>query len=155
MKMFECPRCRNTNPKYIGYKNGDPYCRFCIGFKGETVSEYKPARGAVVMDLKYSLSPEQKEISKQVKANFLNGIDTLIDAVCGSGKTELVYETIATALSLRKTVAFAVPRRDVVIELTPRIKMTFPSNSVISVYGGHTSKLRADIVVLTTHQLYR
>ena len=153
--MFKCERCGNENPKYIGYKNGEPYCRFCIGFKGETVEEYKPRSGAVVLDLKYSLSEQQKEISKQVKKNFLNGVDTLIDAVCGSGKTELVYETIATALSQRKTVAFAVPRRDVVIELTPRIRATFPSNSVVSVYGGHTSKLKADIVVLTTHQLYR
>lgn len=153
--MFKCERCGNENPKYIGYKNGKPYCRFCIGFKGETVEEYKPRSGAVVLDLKYSLSEQQKEISKQVKKNFLNGVDTLIDAVCGSGKTELVYETIATALSQRKTVAFAVPRRDVVIELTPRIRATFPSNSVVSVYGGHTSKLKADIVVLTTHQLYR
>lgn len=109
----------------------------------------------MVLDLKYNLSREQKEISEKVKSNYLNGIDTLIDAVCGSGKTELVYAVIATALSKGKTVAFAVPRRDVVIELTPRIKATFPSNKVVSVYGGHTEKLKGDIVVLTTHQLYR
>ena len=65
--MFKCERCGNENPKYIGYKNGKPYCRFCIGFKGETVEEYKPRSGAVVLDLKYSLSEQQKEISKQVK----------------------------------------------------------------------------------------
>ncbi len=109
----------------------------------------------MVLDLKYNLSKEQKEISEKVKSNYLNGIDTLIDAVCGSGKTELVYAAIATALSKGNTVAFAVPRRDVVIELTPRIKATFPSNKVVSVYGGHTSNLKGDIVVLTTHQLYR
>lgn len=153
--MFVCQRCGNDNPKYIGYKNGKPYCRFCIAFKGETVEDIRTSSGSVVVDIKYPLSKEQKEISEKVKQNFLNGIDTLIDAVCGAGKTELVYEVIAAALSNKKTVAFAVPRRDVVIELTPRIKTVFPSNSITSVYGGHTSKLKADIVVLTTHQLYR
>lgn len=153
--MFTCDRCGNANPKYIGYKNGKPYCRFCIAFKGEIVSEIRPRSGSVVMDIKYPLSKEQSAIADKVKENFLNGIDTLIDAVCGAGKTELVYEVMAAALSNKKTVAFAVPRRDVVIELVPRINAVFPNNSVVSVYGGHTQKLKGDIVVLTTHQLYR
>ena len=119
------------------------------------VETLKLRSGPAVLDMKYSLSQEQKVIAEKVKTNFLNGIDTLIDAVCGSGKTELVYRVMATALSQGKTVAFAVPRRDVVIELTPRIKTTFPSNKVIAVYGGHTSNLKGEIVVLTTHQLYR
>ena len=153
--MFTCEKCGNTNPRYIGYRNGQPYCRFCISMRGESVSEYRPHGGSVVMDIKYPLSKEQKYISKKVKENYQKGIDTLIDAVCGAGKTELIYEVIADALSKQKTVAFAVPRRDVVIELLPRIKAVFPSNRVISVYGGHTSSLKGDIVVLTTHQLYR
>ena len=155
MDSFVCGRCGNTNPKYIGYKNGKPYCRFCISFRGETVKNLKPKSGSVVMDIKYPLSKEQAQISQKVKDNFLKGIDTLIDAVCGAGKTELIYAVMASALSNGKTVAFAVPRRDVVIELVPRIKAVFPHNSITSVYGGHTSKLKADIVVLTTHQLYR
>ena len=61
----------------------------------------------------------------------------------------------SSVLSQGKNVAFAVPRRDVVIELAQRIHMVFPFNSIVSVYGGHTDKLEADIVVLTTHQLYR
>lgn len=153
--MFKCEKCGNDNPKYIGYKNGKPYCRYCITFKGETAEQYKPHGGSVVMDIKYPLSNEQSKISEKIKNNYVNGIDTLVDAVCGAGKTELIYEVIANALSRQKTVAFAVPRRDVVIELLPRIKKVFRSNSVIAVYGGHTEKLTADIVVLTTHQLYR
>lgn len=153
--MFKCEICGNDNPRYIGYKNGKPYCRFCISLKGEKADPYSPRGGAVIMDIKYPLSKEQAEISSKIKSNYLKGIDTLVDAVCGAGKTELVYEVIAIALSNKKTVAFAVPRRDVVIELLPRIKSVFPSNTVIGVYGGHTSRLKADIVVLTTHQLYR
>ena len=152
---FVCSRCGNSDPKYIGYLNGKPYCRFCISMRGKNATKKLPGRGAVVINLGYPLSKEQKNLSEQIVENYQNNIDTLINAVCGAGKTELVYGVIAHCLSLGKVVAFAVPRRDVVIELSQRIHMVFPHNSVVSVYGGHTDKLVADIVVLTTHQLYR
>jgi competence protein ComFA len=122
---------------------------------GKQAEKKKHSNGAVVLKLGYSLSKDQKKISEQIVANYKNKIDTLVNAVCGSGKTELIYAVMAHCLSLGKTVAFAVPRRDVVIELSQRIHMVFPNNSIVSVYGGHTEKLSADIVVLTTHQLYR
>ena len=152
---FVCSRCGNSDPKYIGYLNGKPYCRFCISMRGKNATKKLPGRGAVVINLGYPLSKEQKNLSKQIVENYQNNIDTLVNAVCGAGKTELVYGVIAHCLSLGKVVAFAVPRRDVVVELSQRIHMVFPHNSVVSVYGGHTDKLVADIVVLTTHQLYR
>ena len=152
---FICPRCGNQDPKYVGYLNGKPYCRFCISMKGKEADKNHYANGAVVLKLGYSLSKDQEKLSKQIVANYKNKIDTLVNAVCGAGKTELIYAVMAYCLSLGKSVAFAVPRRDVVIELSQRIHMVFPNNSIVSVYGGHTEKLNADIVVLTTHQLYR
>ena len=152
---FICPRCGNQDPKYVGYINGKPYCRFCISMKGKQADKKRKANGAVVLKLDYSLSRDQKKLSEQIVANYKNKIDTLVNAVCGAGKTELIYSVMAYCLSLGKAVAFAVPRRDVVIELSQRIHMVFPNNSIVSVYGGHTEKLVADIVVLTTHQLYR
>ena len=152
---FICPRCGNQDPKYVGYLNGKPYCRFCITMKGKEADKNHYAHGAVVLKLGYSLSKDQEKLSKQIVANYKNKIDTLVNAVCGAGKTELIYAVMAYCLSLGKSVAFAVPRRDVVIELSQRIHMVFPNNSIVSVYGGHTEKLNADIVVLTTHQLYR
>lgn len=152
---FICPRCGNKNPKYIGYKNGQPYCRFCISMNGNKAEKHFVQSGAIVLKLAYPLSEDQKRISDAVVENWKHKKDTLINAVCGAGKTELVYHVIATCLSQGKNVAFAVPRRDVVIELFYRIKEVFPTNTVISLYGGHTEKLEADIVVLTTHQLYR
>ena len=154
-QIFKCPRCGNTNPLYIGYLNEKPYCRFCISMKGKDAETKVRGKGAIVMKLDYPLSKEQSRISEQILENYNNGIDTLVNAVCGAGKTELVYRVIAGVLSRGKNVAFAVPRRDVVIELSQRIHMVFPNNSIVSVYGGHTEKLEADIVVLTTHQLYR
>ena len=152
---YFCPRCGNSNPKYIGYLKGEPYCRFCISMKGKDAEPKHRGRGSIVLRLGYPLSKEQSFISNKVVVNYKEKKDTLINAVCGAGKTELVYRVMAYVLSQGKTVAFAVPRRDVVIELAQRIHMVFPNNSIVSVYGGHTDKLEADIVVLTTHQLYR
>ena len=152
---FICPRCGNSNPEYIGYIKGTPYCRFCISMKGKDAEPKQRGHGAIVMRLNYPLSKEQLSISERIVANYKERKDTLVNAVCGAGKTELVYRVMACVLSQGKTVAFAVPRRDVVIELSQRIHMVFPYNSIVSVYGGHTDKLEADIVVLTTHQLYR
>lgn len=105
--------------------------------------------------LSYELSKEQKEISSKILSNFISGIDSLVFAVCGAGKTELVFEVIDYALKNHLSVGFAVPRRDVVIELEKRFQKTFNQYTVISIYGGHTKKLIGDIICLTTHQLYR
>ncbi len=155
MSAFLCPRCHNSDPIFIGYIKGKPYCRRCISFAGEEApkTERKPSPSPLVLNFK--LSDDQLKISNQVRENFKNGIDTLIYAVCGAGKTELVYGVIADALRLGRTVGFALPRRDVVIELYWRLKEAFPEDKVIAVYGGHTSQLAGDIIVLTTHQIYR
>lgn len=78
-----------------------------------------------------------------------------MNAVCGAGKTEIVYETISYVLSGGGRVGFAIPRRDVVIELLPRLQKAFTNQKVIAIYGGHTKTLVGDITLLTTHQLYR
>ncbi len=105
--------------------------------------------------IKYPLSKEQIRISEEVKENYINEINTLIYAVCGAGKTELVFKVIEYALKNAYQVGFAIPRKDVVIELGVRLKKTFVNNKVVSVFGGNTSDLVGDIIVLTTHQLYR
>ena len=81
--------------------------------------------------------------------------NVLVSAVCGAGKTELTYKVIHQSLILGKQVGFAIPRRDVVIEIFQRLKYVFPLNKVIAVYGGHHQILEGEIIVLTTHQLFR
>jgi len=87
--------------------------------------------------------------------NYKKGIDSLVYAVCGSGKTEICLNVIKYAINCGEKVAFALPRRDVAIELYNRLKEIFKYNRVICLYGGHTKNKEGDIVVLTTHQLYR
>lgn len=152
---FKCSICGNDDKKKIGIKNGQYYCRACIGFKGQQVNPTKRIIGHSSFVIRYKLTDEQKRISDAVLSNFKQGIDTLINAVCGAGKTELVFQVMDYALNNGLTVGFATPRREVVIEIAERFKCAFPKNKIISVYGGNTEELSGDIVCLTTHQLYR
>ncbi len=154
---FTCPRCGNKDERYFGHrKDGTLYCRACVGFQGANVEAPKKRdKKKVHFYLPFSLSKEQSKISHKIVSNYQNGIDTLVYAVCGSGKTEISYGVIAYAIGRGDRVAFALPRRDVVIELYHRLKDAFKENEVVAVYGGHHDRLEGDIVVLTTHQLYR
>lgn len=87
--------------------------------------------------------------------NYKNGKDSLVHAVCGSGKTEIVLEIISYCIRNGLKVGFAVPRRDVVRELYLRFKNIFVNNKVVAIYGGHVYSLQADLVCITTHQLFR
>ncbi len=79
----------------------------------------------------------------------------MLEAVCGAGKTELVYAVIADQLAAGKKVGFAIPRRQVVLEIASRLAGVFTNLKVIAVCQGHTSDLDGDLIVCTTHQLYR
>ena len=153
--MFVCPRCGNKEEKYIGYKNGEAYCRRCIIFSGEEARDVPHPPKKAPLSLAYKLSEEQSELSRRIVENFVKGVDTLVYAVCGSGKTEISYGVLAYAVSHGLRAGFALPRRDVVIELYWRMMKAFPNNKIVAVYGDHHRRLEGDIVILTTHQLYR
>ena len=155
MEPFICPRCGNKDPRYIGVRFGERYCRRCIGFHGTMAVDEPKSKKDIHLHLDYPLSKQQHALSEQVKANFIDGLNTLVYAVTGSGKTEISYGVIAYAMGRGMNVGFALPRRDVVIELFFRLKEAFPENKIVAVYGQHTSQLVGDCVILTTHQLYR
>ncbi|WP_337103580.1 DEAD/DEAH box helicase [Paenibacillus sp. YIM B09110] len=80
----------------------------------------------------------------------------LLWAVTGAGKTEMIFPLIESILLRGGKALLATPRRDVVIELDPRIRRAFPSASVVTLYGGSDQKWeRGDITLATTHQLFR
>ena len=152
--MSICPVCGNNDERFFSKKGGKIYCRKCISFNGRQANKI-PINSNIKLKLDYPLSDKQENISNLVMQNFILKKDVLINAVTGAGKTELVYKAMEKALNEGKTVGFATPRKDVVIDLKPRISSAFPNASVISVYGNHSYKLEADIIVLTTHQLFR
>lgn len=153
---YKCPICGNEEEKYIGYNNGKPYCRACLSFRGlEASRELALFESDSMLDLSYSLSEEQKSISRKLLNNYKDKVNSLVHAVCGAGKTEIVLETIQYALEKGHNVGFTIPRRDVVIELAQRFQELFPKCKVTTLYGGNNSDLYGDIICLTTHQLFR
>ncbi|NMO96609.1 helicase-related protein, partial [Paenibacillus lemnae] len=80
----------------------------------------------------------------------------LIWAVTGAGKTEMIFPLLQSVLEARGRVLVAAPRRDVVLELAPRLAAAFPDQSVITLYGGSPDRWkRGGITLATTHQLLR
>ena len=54
----------------------------------------------------------------------------LIHAVCGSGKTEILFQPIHKLLMEGKRVCIAAPRVDVILELEPRLRAAFPETTI-------------------------
>ena len=104
--------------------------------------------------LKYSLTSKQKEASEFIVNNIKEHKTCALNAVCGAGKTEIIYEGIKYCLNNKKKIGIAIPRKDVVIELKERISKDF-NVSVVDVYGGNHNVLEGDVIVFTTHQAFR
>ena len=158
---MQCPRCLNTDPYYFYHGSRGWYCRRCISFgramleeETESVSLNPVSEGSEEYVLRYPLTPEQKSVSDQC-AHLIERTDVLLHCVCGAGKTELVVQSISNMLRNRKKVCFAIPRRQVVLELGERLSRYFPHAEVTAVCGGHTQKTDGDLIICTTHQLYR
>ncbi len=105
--------------------------------------------------LSFNLTDRQKEISDKLDELVSDGKSVLLEAVCGAGKTELVYKSISNALASGKRVGFAIPRRQVVLEIADRLASVFTKLKVVRVAKGYTDDIFGDLVVATTHQLYR
>ena len=150
---FFCERCTCEDPKYFVWLNNQAQCRRCIGFFGQDTHQ-DDVEGEFQLALPFALTLEQKRLSKQI-ADVIQRQDVLVYAVCGAGKTELMYETIEQCLRLNQTIALAVARRQVVLQLQARLQAVYPQLSVVAVCEGHTDLLHGHILIVTTHQLFR
>lgn len=91
-----------------------------------------------------------------VKQAVLDRSELLVWAVCGAGKTEILFPAIAAALEKGWRVGLATPRTDVVRELAPRFRQAFPRVPLAVWHGGSEERGRiASLVLSTTHQLLR
>ncbi|WP_110250109.1 DEAD/DEAH box helicase [Streptohalobacillus salinus] len=103
------------------------------------------------------LSPRQQFASDRIVEAIQTGLpELLVYAVCGAGKTEMLFYGILEALRSGKRVALASPRADVVRELYPRFTTVFTEIDVLCHYGGSNNHdQEAPLTLLTTHQLIR
>lgn len=168
---MKCNRCGNSESHFFGdfpcARCGKIccYCRKCI-MMGR-VSTCSPLVCWSGPPLGFSeipkplvwhgtLSDGQRNASDKLVEALHRNEDLLLWAVCGAGKTEVLFAGIDSALSSGKRVCLATPRTDVVLELTPRLRKVFPQTSVASLYGGSEERHQfAALTIATTHQLLR
>lgn len=158
---MKCPRCGNLQKSYFYKGSHGYYCRKCIGFgrllleEDETSLELQAIQeDCSEYTMQYPLTKFQEAVSKDCQMNIRTQ-DVLLECVCGAGKTEMVLASIADALNENRKVCFAIARRQVVLELSERLKTYFKKAKIIAVCGGHTDEIDGDLIVCTTHQLYR
>lgn len=108
-------------------------------------------------ELDFELTPAQTRAADGL-LDFLDGPGStfLVWAVCGGGKTEISFAAVARVLSTGGRVLFAIPRKDVVVELKPRFEKAFPDITVAALYGGSGDKFQdTPLTLATTHQCLR
>lgn len=100
------------------------------------------------------LSPQQEEASLKVIQAVKEDKDLLLWAVCGAGKTEMLFHGIEAALEEGKYVCITTPRVDVVLELANRFRNAFPKVDLAVLYGGSEDKWDGQrLTISTVHQL--
>ncbi len=169
-KKSVCNRCHNTNQSFFHTFNcarcnkSCTYCRHCIRMgRVSSCSELllwvkQHARGANAHVFTWSgeLTPLQQKASEELLASVEQNQSHLLNAVCGAGKTELLFPAIFASLQVGKRVCVAAPRTDVILELYPRFLKVFPNTTIHALYGGGSDQQGfAELVLATTHQLYR
>jgi competence protein ComFA len=171
VKNDMCHRCGNyTRRTFYTYhcarcQQFCTYCRHCIqmGRVSEctplvtwTGPPVAPPNHEYEMNWSNTLSPAQQEASTTLVKAIKEETSLLLWAVCGAGKTEMLFEGIHTSICSGKRVCIATPRTDVVLELLPRLQRVFPTIPIASLYGGTPSQPQnAPFVISTTHQLLR
>jgi competence protein ComFA len=165
---FQCFRCGNQDQHFFANhycakcSSLCTYCRKCIVMGKMTTctklfineADMKKADSVKGLDWEGKLSPQQNEASLKVVETVKGNHNLLLWAVCGAGKTEMLFHGIETALLQGKYVCITTPRVDVVLELANRFRKAFPSISIATLYGGSEEKWDGHrITICTVHQL--
>lgn len=169
---YVCMRCGNQNRNLFGRipcakcKQSHLYCRSCIQM-GRVMeceplyyySDAEPDWPSYPLSLTWEgelTSAQQHASERLVQAIKEELPEYLIWAVCGAGKTEMLFQGIEEGLKEGKRICIATPRADVVRELKPRIKSAFKDIPIQALYGGSGDKEgTTQIIIATTHQLLR
>lgn len=159
-KKNNCFRCGTTFEEENKLPNDAYYCRACL-LLGRVRSDEKlyhfPQKDFPItkcLKWKGQLTDWQQRISDGLVANVENNRATLVHAVTGAGKTEMIYHTVASVIDKGGAVCLASPRIDVCIELYKRLQNDF-SVPISLLHGESEPYFRTPLVVATTHQLLK
>ena len=158
-----CNRC--GEPVKYQLPSGKYYCRGCIGlgranegnFLVRLAADYhfEPVKnGGLTWQGK--LTSLQQEISDKLVLNFKQKQNSLVHAVTGAGKTEMLFQLIAECMKQGKRACIATPRIDVVNELFPRFQVAFASIEIGKYHGREFKEPGLEqLTICTTHQLMK
>lgn len=105
--------------------------------------------------LKYSLNKHQLLASTKILDAYQNNQNVVLEAVCGAGKTQMLYEVINYALNNNQKVGISVCRKQLLYELYDRIKDDFKIKD-ISLHTGEIKQItNKSFIFLTCHQLVK
>lgn len=149
---MKCLVCGNEEESEFNIVNGKCQCRICLAYLYPNVTKSQNRNLNASYSLPYTLTQAQKCVSENLLNEIKKGNNVLVNAVCGAGKTEIIYDSIVWAINSNKKVGIAIPRKDVAEELYQRIAHDFKNISITRVYGGKTDILDANLIIFTTHQ---
>lgn len=158
---YVCFRCGSVIDQKLWRLSEDVlYCRACIQL-GRLRSDQKlyavaqqDFEGQEVLNWKGTLTSYQQEVSDGLIQAVKENQNTLVHAVTGAGKTEMMYQVVANSIKNGKAVCIATPRIDVCIELYRRMKEDF-SCPISLLHGESEPYFRTPLVIATTHQLLK
>ncbi len=172
LRYVPCAECQGTCA----------YCEACLGMgkirqcsllihglvgRTPSVSSDQEPGGAVPELERWGLSPAQRNAASKGIEFLRSGLPLprerverqarfLIWAVTGAGKTEMIFPLVEHELRRGARVLITTPRKDVVLELKPRLVKAFPDCTVTALYGGSDDRwAEGEILLATTHQLLR
>lgn len=167
-RTYRCERCQNEDDftlfQCVACAGKCAYCRTCLKMgRVSSCTELliwtgEPLQFPQAHNLFWhsQLTDLQQKAANQLIASHEQGKSHLLFAVCGSGKTEVLFQPIFNCLQKGQRVCIAAPRVDVILELEPRLQQAFPTTTVDALYGGKKNPIPgAQVVLATTHQLYR
>lgn len=159
-EQLVCQRCGSKVEEEWHLPVGAFYCRECLIMKRVRNDEplyYFPQEDFPRQDvLKWSgqLTPFQERVSM----GLLQAVDkkepSLVHAVTGAGKTEMIYQVVAKVINRGGAVCLASPRIDVCLELYKRLQSDFTCK-ISLLHGESEPYFRTPLVVATTHQLLK
>ena len=158
-KLF-CQRCNSSILEEWYLPIGAYYCRECLLMKrvrSDQVLYYFPQENFPKQDvLKWcgQLTPFQEKVSEGLIRAVEKKEPTLVHAVTGAGKTEMIYQVVAKVIDDGGAVCLASPRIDVCLELYKRLQNDFACDIAL-LHGESEPYFRTPLVVATTHQLLK